>query len=45
MYRVAYSRDGPEGVKRTYVQDLMGEDGKNIWEVLGERRGWLYISG
>jgi sulfite reductase alpha subunit-like flavoprotein len=44
-YRVACSRDGPEGVKRTYVQDLIGEDGEHIWKVLEGRKGWLYISG
>lgn len=44
-YRVACSRDGPEGVKRTYVQDLIEKDGKAVWEALGERGGWLYISG
>ncbi|EGO02944.1 hypothetical protein SERLA73DRAFT_102999 [Serpula lacrymans var. lacrymans S7.3] len=44
-YRVACSRDGPEGVKRTYVQDLIFEDGKRIWELVGEKRGWIVISG
>jgi sulfite reductase alpha subunit-like flavoprotein len=44
-YRVAFSRDGPEGVKRTYVQDLMEEDGECVWDVLGRRGGWAYISG
>ncbi|KAF7975974.1 hypothetical protein HWV62_8118 [Athelia sp. TMB] len=45
VYRVACSRDGPEGVKRTYVQDLLEEDGKVVWEALSVQGGWLYISG
>jgi len=44
-YRVACSRDGPEGVKRTYVQDLIDEDGERVWKVLDGGKGWLYISG
>lgn len=44
-YRVACSRDGPEGVKRTYVQDLMREDAQRIWELVGERGAWVLISG
>ncbi|EJD05242.1 riboflavin synthase domain-like protein [Fomitiporia mediterranea MF3/22] len=44
-YRTAFSRDGPEGTKRVYVQDRMREDAERIWEVLGRREGWLYISG
>ena len=44
-YRVACSRDGPEGVKRTYVQDLMTADAARIWEFVGVRGGWVYISG
>ncbi|KAF5381915.1 hypothetical protein D9757_007539 [Collybiopsis confluens] len=36
-YRVACSRDGPDGVKRTYVQDLIAEDAARIWELLDER--------
>ncbi|KAG1805733.1 hypothetical protein EV424DRAFT_1330101, partial [Suillus variegatus] len=46
-YRVACSRDGPEGVKRTYVQDLMKEDARYIWTMLGQQRGILInvISG
>lgn len=45
MYRVAFSRDGPEGVKRTYVQDLMREDAEVLWNIVGKRDGWVYISG
>jgi len=44
-YRVAWSRDGPEGVKRTYVQDLIAEDGQTIWDVVGVDGGCVYISG
>lgn len=44
-YRVACSRDGPPGVKRTYVQDLIREDGENAWEAIGPRDGYVYISG
>ncbi|KAG2137490.1 riboflavin synthase domain-like protein [Suillus clintonianus] len=44
-YRVACSRDGPEGVKRTYVQDLMQKDAQDIWNMLGQQRGILIISG
>ncbi|KAI9463486.1 riboflavin synthase domain-like protein [Boletus coccyginus] len=44
-YRVAFSRDGPEGTKRTYVQDLLRLDKENVWELLGVRRGTLIISG
>lgn len=44
-YRPAFSRDNPEGVKRTYVQDLMDEDREKVWDVVGRRGGWVYISG
>ncbi|OCH90075.1 riboflavin synthase domain-like protein [Obba rivulosa] len=44
-YRVACSRDGPEGAPRTYVQDLMREDAQRLWELIGERGAWVYISG
>lgn len=44
-YRVACSRDGPEGMKRTYVQDLMREDAESIWELIGSHGAWVYISG
>lgn len=44
-YRVACSRDNPEGVRRTYVQDLIEEDGEHVWKILKDRQGWLYISG
>ena len=44
-YRVARSRDGPEGVKRTYVQDLIAEDAEKLWDIIGKKGGWVYISG
>ncbi|KAI0363943.1 riboflavin synthase domain-like protein [Pilatotrama ljubarskyi] len=44
-YRAAFSRDGPEGAPRTYVQDLIREDVKRIWELVGEKAAWVYISG
>ena len=44
-YQAAFSRDGPEGQKRTYVQDLMLEDAEILWKVLGQENGWMYISG
>ncbi|KDQ52353.1 hypothetical protein JAAARDRAFT_184230 [Jaapia argillacea MUCL 33604] len=44
-YRSACSRDGPEGVARVYVQDLILRDSKRVWEILYEREGYLYISG
>ena len=44
-YRVAFSRDGPEGTKRTYVQDLLKKDKESVWNLLGEQQGTLIISG
>ncbi|TFK37556.1 hypothetical protein BDQ12DRAFT_652582 [Crucibulum laeve] len=44
-YRAAFSRDAPEGVKRTYVQDLITEDAEQIWRLIGEGGAWVYISG
>ncbi|RDX49050.1 riboflavin synthase domain-like protein [Lentinus brumalis] len=44
-YRAAFSRDGPEGTARTYVQDLIRADAERVWELVGERRAWVYISG
>ena len=44
-YRVAFSRDGPEGQARTYVQDLIRQDAKRIWELVGLQAAWVYISG
>ncbi|EFI26889.1 NADPH-ferrihemoprotein reductase [Coprinopsis cinerea okayama7 len=45
VYRTAFSRDGPEGVKRTYVQDRILEDAERIWRLVGEEGAWVYISG
>ena len=44
-YRAAFSRDGPEGEKRTYVQDLIRQDSEQIWKLVGELKGWVLISG
>ncbi|KAI0682536.1 riboflavin synthase domain-like protein [Cytidiella melzeri] len=44
-YRVACSRDGTPGIPRTYVQDLIREDGKKIWGAVGLKGGFVYISG
>ncbi|KAF6749571.1 hypothetical protein DFP72DRAFT_539431 [Ephemerocybe angulata] len=45
VYRTAFSRDGPEGVRRTYVQDRISEDAQRVWELVGEQQAWIYISG
>ncbi|KAI0061316.1 riboflavin synthase domain-like protein [Artomyces pyxidatus] len=45
VYRVACSRDGPEGVQRTYVQALIEEDANRVWRLVDEQRAWVYISG
>ncbi|EKM53089.1 uncharacterized protein PHACADRAFT_259251 [Phanerochaete carnosa HHB-10118-sp] len=44
-YRVACSRDGPPGVKRMYVQDLIAADAERIWELVGVQGAHVYISG
>ncbi|KAK7439064.1 NAPDH-dependent diflavin reductase [Stygiomarasmius scandens] len=44
-YRLACSRDGPEGVARIYVQDLMKEDAERIWKLLDKEGAWVIISG
>lgn len=44
-YRLAPSRDGPDGVRRTYVQHLVEEDAEHVWDVVSKRNGWVYISG
>ncbi|KAJ7178852.1 hypothetical protein C8R43DRAFT_472390 [Mycena crocata] len=43
-YRAAFSRDGPEGTKRIYVQDLIREDAEQIWKLL-EDGASIFISG
>jgi hypothetical protein len=40
-YRVAFSRDGKEGEKRVYVQDLMKEE--RIWQVSEQWRMGVYL--
>jgi sulfite reductase alpha subunit-like flavoprotein len=45
VYRLAPSRDGPEGSRRTYVQDLMIQDSKRIWEAIDRKAACVYISG
>jgi len=44
-YRVAASRDGPEGTRRVYVQDLLRRDAKRVWRLVHEGGAWVYISG
>ena len=44
-YRVAFSRDRPEGEKKVYVQDLIEEDAAQIWNIVGVQKGWVFISG
>jgi sulfite reductase alpha subunit-like flavoprotein len=45
QYRTAFSRDGPEGEKRIYVQDIIRNDAEHIWRLVGEQKGWILISG
>ncbi|KAF7312179.1 NADPH-dependent diflavin oxidoreductase 1 [Mycena indigotica] len=33
-YRTAFSRDGPEGTARVYVQHILQEDSEEIWRLL-----------
>jgi len=40
--RCAFSRDG---ARKVYVQDLLREDGREVWSLLGCRGGHLYICG
>jgi sulfite reductase alpha subunit-like flavoprotein len=44
-YRVTASRDGPEGTPRVYVQDLIRQDTKRIWQLVHDKGAWVYISG
>jgi sulfite reductase alpha subunit-like flavoprotein len=44
-YRLAASRDGEAGKARTYVQHLIEQDAKRVYELVHERLGWVYISG
>ncbi|KAF8127612.1 hypothetical protein EV363DRAFT_1146172, partial [Boletus edulis] len=34
-YRGAFSHDGTEDMKRTYVQDLLRLNKESVWELLG----------
>ncbi|TIB03847.1 hypothetical protein E3P94_00388 [Wallemia ichthyophaga] len=43
-YRVAHSRDDVHGNKE-YVQHLLQQDGKRVYNWLVERSGYLFISG
>ncbi|KAF8529095.1 riboflavin synthase domain-like protein [Hysterangium stoloniferum] len=44
-YRLSCSRDGEEGKAKIYVQDLLEQDVESVWEILNNRKGYLYISG
>ncbi len=44
-YRVAASRDGPEGTPRVYVQSLLWRDAKRVWHLVHDKGAWVYISG
>lgn len=41
-YRVAASR---EEEMKVYVQDRIREEGERVWEMIGKREAWFYISG
>jgi hypothetical protein len=45
VYRLAASRDGEEGKARTYVQHLIEQDSKKIYELVHNKKAWVYISG
>ncbi|KAK1222931.1 NAPDH-dependent diflavin reductase [Marasmius sp. AFHP31] len=45
VYRVACSRDVPEGVQRAYVQALIEEDSERIWDLIEHHNAWVLISG
>jgi hypothetical protein len=40
--RLAFSRDQPHKI---YVTHLLQEDSDKLWEVIGEKKGHLYICG
>ena len=44
-YRATASRDVPEGTRRVYVQDLIRQDAQRVWELVYNKRAWVYISG
>ncbi|KAH9925657.1 riboflavin synthase domain-like protein [Epithele typhae] len=41
----AFSRDGPAGAARRYVQDLLRQDAARVWALVGERGARVYVSG
>jgi sulfite reductase alpha subunit-like flavoprotein len=41
----AFSRDGPPDEKKTYVQDVIARQGKQIFDRLIHQEGMLFISG
>jgi sulfite reductase alpha subunit-like flavoprotein len=45
VYRLAPSRDSPQGVARKYVQHLIEEDSAIIGDLVGNKGAWVYISG
>jgi sulfite reductase alpha subunit-like flavoprotein len=45
QYRLSCSRDGEDGKAKVYVQNIIEQDAKLVWEVLNDRGGWVYISG
>lgn len=40
--KIAFSRDQE---KKVYVTHLLQEDADKIWEVIGEKKGHVYICG
>ncbi|PFH47620.1 hypothetical protein AMATHDRAFT_82115 [Amanita thiersii Skay4041] len=44
-YRPAFSRDGPTGTKRVYVQDRIEQYAEETWELVGKAGAWVFISG
>ena len=45
MVLLAFSRDGPVDHKKTYIQDILLQEGKRIYDKLIRQNGVLYISG
>jgi sulfite reductase alpha subunit-like flavoprotein len=42
---LAFSRDGTANEKKTYVQDVISQQGKMIYDYLIHQNGVLFISG
>src|SRR5213596_2317731 len=42
---LAFSRDGPPDEKKTYVQDIISNNSKTIYDYLILQNGMLFISG